>query len=962
MKIKLITIFLFFFLWIFSPLSAANLELMINRIDLPGDLSAEEINHLLSDSAGFMWLGSSNGLYRWDGQRALHFTLNRSNEEVAAMAVSSLGQVWAAYTDGSLAYVENRQLIPFELTSSLFPANMSSLVFDSLGRLWIGTKGEGIYCLDEDSIMHLTMNEGLKDEYIYDLKLLPDGKVCAATDQGIAFCKLDRETRQFEVETLVDNLPDVIVTAIDVSQNNILAIGFHDGGIRYYSLIEKKILPYNPGVDFSFGKIVSIKYNAVGTWIADNKNGLLLLCSDSISNQPDKVYYDGRVLTEKIKTLQFDKLGNLFILTQKNLLLSNGGVLSMLKQVDTFTLSDLHAVAGNDLQHFWVANNNNLLEISGSKLKIYLQNVLEPTVRITSLSKDNNGKIWIATFGQGIICFDPHTERYWFINEDNGLINNNVLNVNCKDNTLWAATLGGASRIIFDSKNDYFSFQIESFDQQNGLGNNYIYTILQDNNGNVWFGTDGNGLVKYSEGNFTFYDENSGIQDDVVYSITADENGDIWFSTSSSGLYSYDGNTFKNYSISDGLSSQNILSVACKDEHVFILTDKGLDVFHKESNVFINMFDDTEAETLQADLNSFFEGEGFICFALHSGILMVRTKAFHNKTYEPVTLLDYVTVNLNPVGAENQNVFSSGENRFVFEYSGLWYTAPQKVRYQVKLDGFDPEWKTTYDHSISYPNLPPGKYTFQVSSFLGVPNLRGNIVSFPFLIKKPFYLQAWFIALFVLSLVLFIYRFISYRENKLKQSEAQKKEKLEFEFQTLKNQVNPHFLFNSFSTLISIIEEDPAKAVNYTEALSDFFRDILQVKDQELIALAEETRMIKNFAFIQQERFGEQFSMNIELDEFAMKSVIPPLTLQLLTENAIKHNVVSKNKPLVVTIKNDKEYIYVENNSNPKNKAEKSTGIGQQNIRDRYKIASGKEIRVHETDKYYTVILPIIRK
>ena len=483
------------------------------------------------------------------------------------------------------------------------------------------------------------------------------------------------------------------------------------------------------------------------------------------------------------------------------------------------------------------------------------------------------------------------------------------------------------------------------------MGNNYIYTILQDSRGNVWFGTDGNGLVKYSNGSFQFFDENSGIGDDVVYAITEDENGEIWFSTSSSGLYSYDGSIFKNYSTSEGLSSQNILSIACKDQHVFILTDKGLDVFHKEGNIFINMFEDSENEKLQADLNSVYTGKNYVCFAVQSGLIIVKTNAFDNNTYEPVTLLDWVTVNLQALSDTNEQKFSSDENRFVFEYSGLWFPSPQKVRYKVKLDGFDPEWKTTYDHSVSYPNLPPGKYTFKVVSFLGMDVAQGKQASFSFEIKKPFYRQVWFIILVAAILVFLIYRFIIFRETRLKQIEARKKEKLEFEFQTLKNQVNPHFLFNSFSTLISIIEENPEKAVNYTEALSDFFRDILEVKDQELIPLKEEIRMIKNFNFIQQQRFGDQFLLKIELDELSLNSVIPPLTLQLLTENAIKHNVVSKSKPLVVLIKNDVENIYVENNRNTKKTVEKSTGIGLQNIRDRYKLTSGKEIRVVENDE-----------
>ncbi|HEY9114732.1 MAG TPA: two-component regulator propeller domain-containing protein [Bacteroidales bacterium] len=961
MKTIIRNIFFIVLSWLFLPVSATNLEVIISGVDLPADLSAEQINHLLSDSHGLVWFGTVNGLYRWDGQRALFFSKNQKNEAVAALALSRDGKVWVAFADGSLAYVEGRQLTPFAVADSSFSTNISSMVFDEENRLWLGTEGDGIYCLDGEKLFHFAHKDGLKDEYIYDLKTIPGNKVAAATDFGIAICNFDKPTGKFSVETIVEGLPDVIVTALDFDGKNTLWLGFHKGGMGYYSLEEKKFHQLKLSNTFHFGQIIALETNAVGTWVADDKNGLMLVNGNERKNL-DVIFFNGKAFDEKVKTILSDGLGNLFILTQKGMYVSSGGVLSMIKQAGDFSLTDLHAVAAPDLNHFWVANNNGLVEINGDEHKVFLDKVLEPTVRITALSQANDGRIWIATFGQGLICFDPSTEKHWFINEKNGLINDNVLSVNCKDNIIWAATLGGASKITLSENTVECSFQIASFDKQNGLGNNYIYTILQDSRGNVWFGTDGNGLVKYSNGSFQFFDENSGIGDDVVYAITEDENGEIWFSTSSSGLYSYDGNIFKNYSTSEGLSSQNILSIACKDQHVFILTDKGLDVFHKEGNIFINMFEDSENEKLQADLNSVYTGKNYVCFAVQSGLIIVKTNAFDNNTYEPVTLLDWVTVNLQALSDTNEQNFSSDENRFVFEYSGLWFPSPQKVRYKVKLDGYDPEWKTTYDHSVSYPNLPPGKYTFKVVSFLGMAVAQGKQASFSFEIKKPFYRQVWFIILVAAILVFLIYRFIIFRETRLKQIEARKKEKLEFEFQTLKNQVNPHFLFNSFSTLISIIEENPEKAVNYTEALSDFFRDILEVKDQELIPLKEEIRMIKNFNFIQQQRFGDQFLLKIELDERALNSVIPPLTLQLLTENAIKHNVVSKSKPLVVLIKNDMENIYVENNRNTKKTVEKSTGIGLQNIRDRYKLTSGKEIRVVENEKKYAVILPIINK
>ena len=213
----------------------------------------------------------------------------------------------------------------------------------------------------------------------------------------------------------------------------------------------------------------------------------------------------------------------------------------------------------------------------------------------------------------------------------------------------------------------------------------------------------------------------------------------------------------------------------------------------------------------------------------------------------------------------------------------------------------------------------------------------------------------------ILCALLAIYWFIKLREQNLKKREAQKMEQLEFEFQTLKNQINPHFLFNSFSTLISIIEDNQEDAVDYAEALSEFFRNILEVKDEVLIPVEEELKMMKNYSLIHQKRLGNIFKMEINLDEKIKLTKIPPLTLQLLTENALKHNVIAKGKPLTVTIRNDSNWIIVENNVRLKRQIEKSTGIGLRNIQERYKLISKSEIIIESNSEKFRILLPIIK-
>ena len=192
--------------------------------------------------------------------------------------------------------------------------------------------------------------------------------------------------------------------------------------------------------------------------------------------------------------------------------------------------------------------------------------------------------------------------------------------------------------------------------------------------------------------------------------------------------------------------------------------------------------------------------------------------------------------------------------------------------------------------------------------------------------------------------------------------ESLKKEKIEYQFATLKSQVNPHFLFNSFNTLISIIEEDSTKAVTYVENLSDYFRNMIQHRDKDTVLLSEELEMVKTYFFLQQKRFGNNLSLEFNIpNSWKTKYQLPPLSLQLLIENAVKHNAVSHETKLKITVSaTDRESLLIVNNLNPKLFPDKSSGIGLENIVSRFRILSANEVKIIRTDTEFEVEIPLI--
>ena len=168
-------------------------------------------------------------------------------------------------------------------------------------------------------------------------------------------------------------------------------------------------------------------------------------------------------------------------------------------------------------------------------------------------------------------------------------------------------------------------------------------------------------------------------------------------------------------------------------------------------------------------------------------------------------------------------------------------------------------------------------------------------------------------------------------------------------------------MFNSFNTLISVIEEDQQVAVEYVEHLSDLYRKIVTYRDKDLITLREELEIINDYFFIQKKRFGDnlQFKNHVSEEE-QMLYMIAPLTLQLLAENAVKHNAISSETPLIIGIVIMEKSLVVENNLNPKVSSEKGAGMGLENIVNRYKLLTKEEVVIKKTNNLFFVKIPLL--
>lgn len=192
-------------------------------------------------------------------------------------------------------------------------------------------------------------------------------------------------------------------------------------------------------------------------------------------------------------------------------------------------------------------------------------------------------------------------------------------------------------------------------------------------------------------------------------------------------------------------------------------------------------------------------------------------------------------------------------------------------------------------------------------------------------------------------------------------NEVLKRQNLISEFESLKHQVNPHFLFNSLNTLTHLIESDKSTAVRFVQHMASVYRYVLQGKEGPLVEMEKEVRFVEMYIFLLMQRFTEGLEIDIAPEVKQSRTLIPPLTLQILVENAVKHNIIGKERPLHVQVYIADGQLVVTNNLQKKSVLEKYTKIGLRNIKERYHYLVDKPVEIIQDALNFTVFLPLIR-
>lgn len=795
-------IFQLFLIFIFIPqisFSQGN-SFKFKRITIEDGLSSNSVNDVIQDRKGFLWLGTEEGLNRYDGfsfkkyKHKINETNSLSHNNILSLCEDKDGIIWIGTDGGGLNKFDpvTEKFTHYkhnpEDSTSIGNDIVQYVYVDKNNTVWAGTWGGGLCRFNREennfkSYIHNPDDEtSIRSNKIFTIFEDSENNLWVGTDGGGASI-LNRENGKFTHFIHEPSNPNSIssnnIVCITEDNENNLWFGTYGGGLCRYNKKENKFTTYKNSSDknsVSQNHIWEIFQDSRGViWVGTLSNGLNIFNPETnsfirLKNNP----LDPNSISSDYSRKMFeDKSGVLWIGTIA------GGLNKIDRKPEKFyqiknvpdnpnSLSKnfIYAICEDSYGDIWFGtyqkelNRYNPVE---NKFTHYSSNPSDPSSlngsMVRCIYEDSYGDLWIGTYFGSLQKFDRKNNSFIRIDlSDMIKENESVINVRSiyedKDKILWFGTNGGGLLKYDRERNKFKRYSIAS-----GLSNEHILSVCEDNEGYLWIGTYGGGLNKFDKEKETFVhyttdpeNENS-ISDNVITHIYLDTKGELWIGTYFGGLNKYDkqNDSFIHYTEEDGFASNLICSIIEDGEHLWISTIRGITKFNPSTGSIRNYDKSSGAPGEYNPGAGFKTRNGLIYFGGIDGVTYFDPDKVYDNSFVPEVVFtsfkkqnNEITFSKNIVYVDSI-ILSYNDNFFSIEFAALDFTDPGKNQYKYLLEGFDDAWIDAGNHNIAnYTNIDPGEYVFKVkgSNNDGIWNEKGASVLI--IIKPPFWATWWF--------------------------------------------------------------------------------------------------------------------------------------------------------------------------------------------------------------------------
>lgn len=687
-------------------------------------LASSTVTRIFQDSLGFLWIGTQDGLSRFDGINMKNFDAGDGlvSDYITDIWEDQRGNLWIG-SRGGLNRINLKNLKIYTAGTSLVGNLVYSIAGDREGNLWIGTDA-GIYKFDEKDFTAFTKNTDLIDDIITYIIFDEKENLWYASQNGTGYFSGCRLIINYTTDNgLIDNR----VTALMMDHKGNIWIGTKNG-ISCYHQEKESIISYTTKDGLAGGYVRSmIEDKNHNIWIGTS-SGLSFFSGGTFTN----FYTKNGLLSDDIRALFEGKEGNIWLGTNSGISRLHSLRFLNFYDKDGLPHNKIWAIIEENRGEYWIGTDKGLSQYSNGKFKNYTtgDGLIHDTVY--HLLKDRSGNIWIAT-GGGVSVYSSGTFTNYTIND--GLPNNLVLSLEQdRDDAIWIGTSKGICRFK-EGK-----ITPPPFEQTP----NPINTILQDSKGNVWF-SDNRKLYKFPGKDLISYSPNppNGLIHGKIYSLFEDSRGRIWIMTHM-GLSWWENGKFTNYSSANGLSDDTCFFML-EDNHrnLWIGTGKGVDRFDGKSFKNYTSTDglaspETNAKACLAD------SRGYLWFGTAKGLSRFDPEFDRMIRVPPPVYINGFNVLGKDYPISDEIVLEYNQNHLQISFIGICLTSPETVGYQYRLEGIDHNWTETNNRSISYSSLSPREYTFRViaKNKDGSESLKPAEIRFT--IQPPFWQTWWF--------------------------------------------------------------------------------------------------------------------------------------------------------------------------------------------------------------------------
>ncbi len=769
------------FLFLFSSLSSGQTYSFMNYGPERNNINGF-VYTIIQSNDGFIWVGTANGLTRFDGN--MFFPVQYPDSSAGRYPTKSLkdkqGTLWFGCSDGAVLYAKDNKLIPVPISNT---KSISELLEGPDGMIYVIPQGKAVFSINPVKPEEIHQYSLAIDPALYSAAFTNSGNLLIGTQENLLICRLEKDS--ISVIKVIEGLDSYGVTSIHkTGDGSRFIIGTDD-----YGLFQLKIsgtdddllrLPDHP--EFNSLKVQSVTEGSEGSiWVSTSGSGVIQFDMTANYEKVKSVKsfdINSGLAGNNVKTVFQDIEGNYWFG-----LIGEG--ISMLASNSLGYYSPGKNPQENNILYIKNIDNNYILgtptgfhifdPVTGKSLSFTDLTSRLGRAEIKSFYLDNDKNLWIGTGGNGLFVRDnTGSVRQFYRSGDSGA--DDIKDIEMDSKNIWLATINGV--IVLDKKGNIE----KKFDINNGLPHNSINKILLTSEGVTYIGTESDKLYKIdrdfniSTGNATM----SGSTRNRILSFSQARNGAIWAATEGNGIFKFHHDSVSSITRANDLMSNYCYSILADDKNnIWVGHNKGFSRVNSNTGT-VRIFGTDFAKAGECNAGGMFESaDEKIFIGTTEGLIIYDLLKDRKRVIGPFNNINIIEINDVPYPYQPSFVLPYNKYKIKIYYSGINFSAPEKVYYSTFLENFDLDWSKMNTSREALYSLSDGKYKFSLISVNEDGLSQGNPVSLSLLIKKPLYRTWWAILLEIAVLLGVVVLIIRERDKSQKKIQEYLEKELE---------------------------------------------------------------------------------------------------------------------------------------------------------------------------------------